>query len=259
MSGQVLFNDGASYERYMGVWSRAAGEEFLGWLAPGKGLRWLDVGCGNGAFTELVFERAAPASVKGVDPSAPMLNFAKTRFAGRPAGFVQGDAMSLPFPERSFDAAVMPLVLFFVPRPAKGVAEMVRVAAPGATIAAYAWDMPGGGFPYALVREELSKMGVSLSTEPNPEASRLETMRRLWTDAGLSDVETREIPVERAFDGFEDWWATVQGGPAFSPVFKAMKPSDLDALKSALRSRLNAGDGRLVCKARANAVKGRVR
>ena len=42
----------------------------------------------------------------------------------------------------------MPLVIFFVPDPARGVAEMARVVGPGGIVAAYAWDMVGGGFPY---------------------------------------------------------------------------------------------------------------
>ena len=45
----------------------------------------------------------------------------------------------------------MPLVIFFVPDPAKGVAEMARVVRPGGIVAAYAWDMAGGGFPYERV------------------------------------------------------------------------------------------------------------
>jgi hypothetical protein len=49
-----LFTDGQSYERLMGRWSRAAGAAFLDWLSLPKGLNWLDVGCGTGAFTELV-------------------------------------------------------------------------------------------------------------------------------------------------------------------------------------------------------------
>ena len=61
----IRFNDGAIYERYMGQWSRLAGDEFLDWLAPQNGQRWLDVGCGNGAFTEMLFDRCAPASPAG--------------------------------------------------------------------------------------------------------------------------------------------------------------------------------------------------
>ena len=40
--------------------------------------------------------------------------------------FVQGDAQSLPLPDGCIDAAVMALVLFFVPDPARGLRERVR-------------------------------------------------------------------------------------------------------------------------------------
>ena len=66
---QIRFDDGAAYERMMGNWSRLAGNIFLDWLAPRSGLRWIDIGCGNGAFTELLIERCAPAEVQGIDPS----------------------------------------------------------------------------------------------------------------------------------------------------------------------------------------------
>ena len=39
------------------------------WLSPDTGLRWIDVGCGNGAFTDLLFRRCTPAEVQGIDPS----------------------------------------------------------------------------------------------------------------------------------------------------------------------------------------------
>ncbi len=87
---QIRFDDGAAYERMMGVWSRSVGEIFLDWLAPAPGLRWIDVGCGNGAFTELLVERCAPADVQGVDPSQEQLAFARTRPAARLAKFNLG-------------------------------------------------------------------------------------------------------------------------------------------------------------------------
>ncbi len=66
---EIRFTNGAAYERFMGIWSRSAGEEFLRWVAPPAGGRWLDVGCGNGAFTEEVIARATPAAITGIDPS----------------------------------------------------------------------------------------------------------------------------------------------------------------------------------------------
>jgi 2-polyprenyl-3-methyl-5-hydroxy-6-metoxy-1,4-benzoquinol methylase len=100
--------------------AQGSGGIFLDWIAPRPGLRWVDVGCGNGAFTELVVERCAPAEVHGIDPSEGQLKYARARPGTRMAEFRQGDAMALPFPGNSFDLAVMALVIFFVPDPAKG-------------------------------------------------------------------------------------------------------------------------------------------
>lgn len=77
------FNDGAAYERMMGTWSRLAGEVFLNWLAPRPGLRWIDIGCGNGAFTELLVDRCAPVEVQAIDPSEAQLAYARARPAAR--------------------------------------------------------------------------------------------------------------------------------------------------------------------------------
>ena len=59
----IQFNDGAAYDRMMGVWSRMVGEVFLDWLAPAPGLTWTDIGCGSGAFSELIAARCAPSVV----------------------------------------------------------------------------------------------------------------------------------------------------------------------------------------------------
>lgn len=131
----------------MGKWSQLVGERFLTWLSPEPGKHWLDVGCGSGAFTELVFERCVPASVQGIDPSAEQLEFARSRPSTSRAQFRQGDAMAQPFPDNSFDVAVMPLVIFFVPEPARGVAEMARVVRSGGLVSAYGWDLMGEAFP----------------------------------------------------------------------------------------------------------------
>ena len=256
---QIRFNDGAAYERMMGVWSRLAGEIFLDWLAPRSGLRWIDVGCGNGAFTELIVKRHAPAEVQGIDPSDGQLAYARTRPTTRIAQFRQGDAMELPFPSHTFDAAVMALVIFFVPNAGKGVAEMVRVVSPGGTVAAYAWDMPGGGFPLQPIQAEMFAMGFPPLRPPNSEVSRAETLQRLWTDAGLDKIETRRIDVQRTFTDFDEFWATAMLAPSTGPTVASMPPDDAELLKKRVRARLPAdAAGRITYGAWANAVKGNV-
>ncbi|WP_411281890.1 GrpB family protein [Gemmatimonas sp.] len=259
MTEPIRFNDGASYERYMGVWSQLAGAEFLRWLAPAPGLRWLDVGCGNGAFTEMLATHCAPAALYGIDPSAAQLEYARTRAPLRDAELREGDAMALPYGDDQFDAAVMPLVIFFVPKPATGVAEMVRVVGAGGLVAAYAWDMHGGGFPYHLLQREIRELGAVLPAPPTPESSRREVMVDLWRGAGLIEVETQELTVQRSFTSFDDYWATVAGWDAVGRTLATLAPEAIARLQERLRHGLPTdADGRITYNARANAVKGRV-
>jgi len=254
----IRFDDGAAYERYMGTWSRLVGEAFLDWLAPEPGLRWLDVGCGNGAFTEMLVERCAPALVHGVDPSEGQLAYARTRSMSAMAQFRLGDAMALPFADDAFDAAVMPLVIFFVPDPARGVAEMARVVCPGGLVTAYAWDLSGGGFPYAALQAEMRELGAEVRLPPSPDASRMDALRDLWAGADLQAVETREITVQRTFVDFDDYWTTILGGPSVGTGLSAMAPGEGARLKARMRERLSAdAAGRITYTARANAIQGR--
>jgi SAM-dependent methyltransferase len=256
---QIRFDDGAAYERMMGAWSKLAGGTFLDWLAPRPGLKWVDVGCGNGAFTELVVARVAPTEVQGIDPSDGQLAYARTRDGTAMAQFHKGDAMALPFADRAFDVATMALVIFFVPEPAKGVAEMVRVVAPGGQVAAYAWDMAGGGFPLEPILIELRAMGFNPLRPPSADASRIEILQQLWTDAGLLAVETRRIDVQRSFVDFDDFWAAASLGGSIGPLLASMAPDDLAAIKTRVRAHLKEdSSGRITYGSWANAIKGRV-
>ncbi|MBR0656445.1 class I SAM-dependent methyltransferase [Plastoroseomonas arctica] len=255
----IRFDDGAVYERAMGVWSRDAGQTFLDWLAPEAGLAWVDVGCGNGAFTELLMERCAPSEAQGIDPSEGQISFARLRAGAEGAVFQQGDAMALPFPDHRFDAAVMALVIFFVPDPAKGVAEMVRVTRPGGMVTAYAWDILGGGFPFDPIQREMRLLGGFPALPPNAAVSTLPALHALWTAAGLEEVETREIIARRSFDDFEDFWISSTGSGGMNPSLAAMAPGDVDLVKSRVGDSLTIdASGRIQCQARANAVRGRV-
>jgi len=133
------------------------------------------------------------------------------------------------------------------------------VVCPGGTIAAYAWDMPGGGFPYEALRDEMRGMGIAAPLPPSPDASRIEAMQDLWTGAGLETIETRELTVQRTFADFDDYWTTILGGPSVGPTLAALASERLALLRAKMRARLPAdATGRITYSARANAVKGRV-
>jgi ubiquinone/menaquinone biosynthesis C-methylase UbiE len=255
-----LFTDGKAYERLMGRWSQVAGEKFLDWIDPPKNLHWIDVGCGNGAFTEVLIARCSPAAVTGIDPSDGQIDYARTRPGTKTAQFRVGDAQSLPFADDSFDAASMALVISFLPDPLKGAAEMARVVRPGGWVATYMWDFPGGGFPLWPVAEAMKSLGMTAFARPNTDASRRDDMRAIWEKAGLRSVDTEVIRIRVAYSDFEDFWQsnTLPVGPAGKAI-QDLSPSAKDQLKARLREQLPTGaDGGIAYEAFANAVKGRV-
>jgi hypothetical protein len=153
----------------------------------------------------------------------------------------------------------MALVIFFVPDPALGVAEMARVVRPGGWVASYGWDLLGGGFPFDPIWEETRAAGITPLLPPNPGAGGIESLRTLWAGAGLQAVETREIVVERTFASFEEYWATSTITGGVRPRLDAMTADGRANLKARVRARLSSDSmGRVTRRARANAIKGRV-
>jgi SAM-dependent methyltransferase len=253
----ILFADGKAYERLMGRWSRVAGEKFLDWLDAPKNLKWLDVGCGNGAFTEVMMARCAPAAVVGIDPSEGQLAYARSRPGAQGADFRVGDAQALPFPDKSFDAATMALVIVFVPDPLKAVRELNRVVRPGGIAAAYMWEFPAG-FPFAPLALAMKDLGLTPPERPNVEASGRDAMRAIWENAGFTALETTVIRIRVHFSSFDDFWdsGTAPVGPS-GKALAALAPSAREQLQTRLREQLPlAADGSIGYEAFANAVKG---
>ena len=129
----------------------------------------------------------------------------------RAAVFRQGDAMALPYADASFDIAVMALVIHFVPDPAKGVAEMARVVRPGGWVTAYVWDDEAGGSPTQPLQTAIVLEGGADVKPPSTGASHMDRLLGLWTGAGLRDVDSRVIRVQRTFDDFESFWSANSG------------------------------------------------
>jgi SAM-dependent methyltransferase len=256
-----VWTSGDAYEPYVGRWSRLVAQEFLGWLALPPGVRWLDVGCGTGALAQIVLALAAPSEVVGIDPSPAYVAFARSRANGARVRFEVGDAQALQAASVTFDAVVSGLVLNFVPEPDRAVSEMVRVARPGGTVAAYVWDYAEG----MQMMRHFWDAAVAL----DPSAQELDEGRRfplcrpepltdLFQTTGLEKVEVRAIDVPTVFRDFEDYWSPFLGGQAPAPGY-AMSLSQEQ--RAALRERIRAdlptnseGEHHLI--ARAWAVRG---
>lgn len=255
---KIAFDDGAAYERFMGRWSRAAGTVFLEWLGPPKGAGWLDVGCGTGVFTQLVLEFCAPRAIAGVDPSADQIDYAHKQPAAKQADFRVADATALPFADGSFDVVASALVINFIPDRAKALAEMRRVARPGAVIAGFIWDRaPGKEYsPSAPMQRGFSKISAE---GPRIPGSDLGSLPDLFAATGLERIESRVIEVTQTYRNFEDYWSAQT--PPYTPAGKLvakLSAADRSRLRDALRIILPPGpDGSITYSSRARAVKAR--
>jgi SAM-dependent methyltransferase len=261
VSGAFRWAAGDQYETYVGRWSRRVAAEFVDWLGLAPGSRILDVGCGTGALTTTVLERAHPSAVVGVDPSPGYVNHVRSSVVDERASFEIADAENLPFDTAVFDAAVSALVLNFVPHPDRGVAEMTRVVRGGGRIAAYVWDYAG--------RMELIRHFWDAAVELDEEVAKLDEGKRfpicdparlgqLFAGAALVGVETRELVVPTVFRDFDDYWCPFLSGEGPAPGYAMSLPPERRAeLRERIRARLPVrDDGSIALVARAWAVRG---
>jgi SAM-dependent methyltransferase len=252
---------GDSYEPYVGRWSRLVAREFIHWLAVPEGRRWLDIGSGTGALSQMILNHANPANVKGIDRSEDYVGFTQSRMNDPRAEFEVGNAQALPAQSETFDAVVSGLVLNFVPAPKQMVAEMTRVVREGGIVALYVWDYAG--------RMQMMRHFWNAAAALDPAARDLDEGRRfpisnpaslnhLFQNAGLSKVQARPIDILAEFKDFDDFWSPFLGGQGPAAGY-AMSLSEERRLR--LRERLYnslpfALDGSIPLIMRAWAVKG---
>lgn len=105
-------------------------------VAPQRGERVLDVGCGPGFFMRDVADLVGEEGhVEGLDPSRPLRDIASARLAGvRHSSVSAGGAEALPYADGSFDAVVFSQVLLYVEDVPLALAEAHRVLKPGGRV-----------------------------------------------------------------------------------------------------------------------------
>jgi SAM-dependent methyltransferase len=256
----MRFDDGAAYERFMGRWSRAVGRVFLDWLAPPAGAHWLDVGCGTGAFSELVLDTCSPAAVTAVDPAKAQIDYVSRQPLAQRAEFRVADASVLPFPDAAFDIVACAIVINFIPDRSRALAEMRRVGRSSGVIAGYVWDFAGERGPNWPLRLGMREIGAEVPRPAGAGDTALAALSSLFAGAGLEGIVTRTIEVSMDFRDFDDFWRVHT--PSLHPITKAiaeLRNADRLRLFERVRAELPPGpNGNIAYSVRANAIKARV-
>jgi ubiquinone/menaquinone biosynthesis C-methylase UbiE len=250
---KVTFDAAEDYERFMGRWSRAIGERFLHWLAPASGLNWLDLGCGTGAFTEMVLKLCSPQSVTSVDPALAQIEYARKQVPG--VDFRVADAAALPFSDSQFDIVASGLVINFIADRPKAFSEMRRVLRPGGIAAAYLWERSAttDSSPHSPLEHGLRSIGAEVLRPPSAPESTPEGAKASLESAGFTDIATTIIETTQTYRDFEDYWrAQIMPFAPIGQSVAALTDEGRTKLRTAMRFILPpASDGTISYSARA--------
>ena len=260
-AGEAMFRVAAgAYDRFVGRYGAELAESLCDAAGVEAPARVLDVGCGPGALTAVLAHRLGPDAVAAVDPSAPFVAACRERVPG--ADVREAGAEDLPFDDGAFDAVLSQLVVNFIPDPAAGLAEMRRVARPGAVVAGAVWDYAG---EMTMLRR-FWDAAVEVCGERARARAEQHVMRfctenslgDLWRGSGLDDVRVRRLTVRANYDDFDDLWApfTAGVGPAGAFVI-SLDDAERERLRDAYHRRLGEPEGPFELTARAWCAVGR--
>ena len=164
-------------------------------LQLAEGERVLDIGSGPGLLAHEMATAVGPnGRVCGIDTSEPMLDMSRKRCAAQPwVEFRQADAIRLPYPDGSFDAAVSTQVYEYVPDIPAALSELHRVLRPGGR--AVILDTDYGSF--VLHTEDKARMARILAawSEHFVHGELPRILSRRLRDAGFTLRQREVIPM----------------------------------------------------------------
>lgn len=240
MSSTFMASSGDGYELQMGRWSRRLAEPFLDFVGTAAGERVLDVGCGTGCLATTVTGRCQVKRLYGIDFSPAYIAHAAHHNHDPKIIFQVGDACAIDFPDHSFDRVLSLLVLHFVPRADQAIAEMRRVARPGAVVGAAVWDARGGFVANRIFFDTAAALDPKASERRARNYTRPMTrpgeLAGAWRAAGFTDVVEVALSIRMEFASFDDYWTPYAGkdGPG-AEYIATLSDAERARLRDAVR------------------------
>ena len=209
---------------------------------PQPGDRVLDVATGTGAVARQVAPLVGGSGrVVGLDPSPAMLGVARGLAApeGAAVEWVEGNGLSLPFPDATFDLVLCQQGLQFFPDRVLGLREMRRVLVPGGRVGIMVWQAIERQPAFAALDRAMARHGGGARMTAPFALGEPEELTRLLTEAGFSDVTTETVPGEVRFASVDGWVRrSILGAAAAVPELAKLDPAAMDALVAAVEGEM---------------------
>ena len=214
-------------DAFVMAWLAPIGDALLDMLELKDGDHVLDVSTGTGEPGLTAAARVGSGSVVATDVAEDMVRVAakNARKRGIKNFTVRvADANALPFDDDTFDAVVCRFGVMYFADPPAGVRELRRVLKPGRKLALSAWTQAAKN-PWATTAGTIVREMLSLPTPPpdSPGVFRHaapRTLTALFHDAGLSDLQEREVTGRVTFDSPEHYWTFIMD--VVAPVAKPL-------------------------------------
>jgi ubiquinone/menaquinone biosynthesis C-methylase UbiE len=216
--------------------------------------RILDVACGTGILSRLAIDHvdASVGKVVGVDVNPAMLNVARHYSAGKDIEWKEGSALSIPFPNESFELVICQQGLQFFPDRLKALTEMNRVLVGASNrdkdsgrLVLSIWtsikDSPGFHILEQLLQETVSHEAATIMQLPHSLSDSSELIS-LVRAAGFDKILSKEVTKTISFDSVEEFVVGYTNGSMLASYFSDKKRIDditLDKLLKAASSELN--------------------
>lgn len=208
---------------------RASGDALVAGLGITKGLKVLDLGCGDG--TTALPEARLGADVLGVDISSYLVAAGNGRARAEGLAncrFEEGDASDLhELKDGSFDLVVSFFGAMFAPKPFDVAREMARVTRPGGRIVMGNW-IPNDP---TLVAQILK---ISSGFSPPPPEGFVSPMTWGVEDHVIERFAGAGVPKDNIAFARETWTFDFPGAPsAFVDIFRTYYPPTMNAFDAA--------------------------
>src|SRR6185312_342751 len=201
-----------------------------------RGTRLLDVASGPGYVAAAAAQLGA--SVVGIDFSSEMIALAMRQHPG--LEFVEGDAESLAFPDRSFDAVAINFGVLHLARPDAALAEARRVLKPGGRCAFTVWAAPDTSVGFGIVLKAIETHGrLDVPLPAGPPFFRFadaEESARSLLAVGLTDTRVENVPLVWRLPAADALFeAFLHGAVRTAALLRGQTTDALEAIRRAIR------------------------